>query len=414
MPATVTIEDPKTWKRVLNIQVPAEDINSEYGICLKNYRKKVNIPGFRPGKAPLNLIEKKMGDSIRAEAVENIIQKSVQEAFKQNDLTPISRPKVESVDYKKGGDLSFKAEIEIDPIIRLKDYQGLADKLEKITVQKEEVDKALEDIQERMSTLVNVSRGLEKGDFAQIEYKEVKINGELVTDFNNPQHPVEIGKSSMESFNTGLIGAKAGELRNIEYHFPQDYSVEKYQSAKGFFQVFIKEVKEKILPKADQELAKSVGNFKSIEDLITKIREDIFKQKTQNQQRETEEKTIVRIIEKNPFEVPESQIHNFLHHDFDYFAKQYPQGAINWEDFCRERRPAAEITIKKIKIVDFVAKKEGIKAYPEEVDERIKEIAAQRNEDFEKVKRELRQKQMTLHIREEIKEKKVLDFLIQS
>ena len=410
----VTMEEPTSWKRVLSFEVPEDEINQEYSTKLKDYSKKVKLPGFRAGKVPANLLEKKFGDSIRAEAVEKVIQSSVENAFKEHNLNPISRPQVKKVDYKKGSDMTFQAEVEIDPPFELNEYKGLGKKPVEAKVDQKEVDQAIDELQERMAELKPIERPLKKGDYAVLEYRHVEVDGEVKKEFKNPSYPVEVGNSPLKEFNEALVGASAGEERTVNHTYPDDFEEENLRGKSGVYKIFVKEVKEKILPNIDDEFAKDVGKYKDLQELKGRIEADLKGRKERQARAEAEKTIIEKIIEKNPFEVPESQILNVIYMEYDNFKKQYPKANLEWEKFQEDRKPLAEFNIKRYKIVNQVAKLEKIKATQAEVDEELKKIAEIRKLDFEKVKEEMRRDGSVMNIRDDIKEKKVFEFLINN
>ena len=211
----VTISQPESWKRVLEIEVPKEDVNVIYNEKMTTYKKKLSLPGFRPGKVPLSLIKTRFGKGVFAETVEDLVQKNFEVACKEHNITPITKGSLSNLKGDEGADVSFTIETEIDPPIEITGYDKLKVTASPGKIKNEDVEKAIEELRERNARFNDIDRPAKKGDFVTVEYMKVIIDGEERKDFKNPEYPVEIGKGQLKDFDKGLTGHCAGEIVEV-------------------------------------------------------------------------------------------------------------------------------------------------------------------------------------------------------
>jgi trigger factor len=412
----VTVQEKNSFTRVLNITVESAEVDAKYEEVIKGYRKEVTIPGFRPGTAPRELIVKKLGKVLREEAVEKVLSAAFRDACKQEKIEPIAMPIIKDIKSEIGQPLSFVAEIEVDPPVLIEKYSNLGIKVDENAVTEENIDEVIKQIQERFSTLRTVEREIRKGDYAEMDYKKVVIDGEEKSDHESPRYPVEIGASEhLKDFELQLIGMKKDDEKTIEFTFPEDYNYKDVAGKKAVFTVLIKEVKEKEMPPIDDKLAvDATPRAKTLAELRDVIKNDLAEERKENSINEAHEKAIDAIIAGNPFEIPESRIQNYTTHAFDSFKKQYPYSDVKVEEFSARNRDHIIRDIKRFKILEIIGEKEGYKATGEEVDAEIHKIAAARREDFNKIKEALRKNGQTMEIRERLRDRKVLNMLVEA
>lgn len=412
MNATVT--KPESWKRVIEIEVPAEEVNTVFETKIAKYRKEVKMPGFRQGKVPAAIIKSRFGDSIRAETIEELVQKSFEDSCRDNNIVPISRPVIEEIKADKDAPLSFKVETQVDPEIEIKGYEKLKTKVAPNKIKPAEVDKIIEDLRERMAIFTDVERTAKKGDFISLDYKKVIVEGEERADIKSPQYPIEVGSSRIKEFDKGLIGTKAGDEVTIAVTFPKDYGDQDIAKKSGEFTVLIKKVQEKSLPAIDEEFLKKLGDFANEEALRESIQKDLEARESERARQEAVDKAIDTLIKNNPFDIPPARLEGYI----DYMLQQAMQYARpgeptpTREEMVERYNDMAIRNLKQYRIVDFIATKESIKATQEEVDARIQQLADQYQQPFETIKAALRKNGTTQRIREELREEKTLNFLL--
>lgn len=408
-----TVSEPKAWQRVINVEIPNEDVVKEFEGKLNKYKREVKLAGFRPGKVPSHVIKSRFGPAIRAEVIDDLINKSYREACRENEIIPVNEAKISDLKAEEDKPISFKVEVEIDPKIAITGYKKLKLKMAQKKIKDSDVDKALEDLRERMAEIKDVDRASKKGDLVSIEYLQVLVNNELKNDLKSPQYPIELGKGILKDFDKGLVDLSAGEETDITVKFPKDYHVADVAGKSADLKIRVKKVQEKIIPEVNEEFCKKVGDFTDVDALKKAIQEDLEAQERDRARKETHEKAIDTLIEHNKFEVPPSRIAFYLEKVMEEQARYYPQGKVpSREEIDARFRDVGIRAIKRYRIINYITNKEKIKATQEEVDAQIQRIAAQYNQPFEEVKAALRKNGTTTRIREDIQEQKTLDSLI--
>ncbi len=410
----VKVSEPESWKRVLSIEVPGEDVDKVFAEKLSKIQKDLKLDGFRSGKVPKSIVMQRYGEAIRADAVDDLIQKSFKTACENNAIIPISRGVVSKLESKEGEPLTFDIETEIDPPIDIKGYLKLKVKVDPKKIKEADVDAAVVDLQNRFAEYAAVDRPAKKGDYIKIEYQKVVIDGQERTDVKNPPYPVELGaEQRLKDFDKGLIGHAAGEVVDVSVKFPKDYSESEVAGKSGQFTVKITGVQEKILPEVASFLNK-IGNFETEEALRVDLRARLEGDALEQAKNEAYGKAIDTLIENNPFDVPPARIETFFDYMMDEARKQVRQGEREptRQEIDARYRDVAIRTIKRQRIVDFVADKEKIAATQEEVDTEIRRLADYYQQPFDTLKQSLRANGTTLRIRDEIREKKTLAFLV--
>jgi trigger factor len=410
----VNISKPESWKRIIDVEIPHEEVEKIYNIKLNDYKKQLNIPGFRQGKVPVTLIKSRFGKSVFAETIDDLIQEKFEGVCKENDINPVTKGVITNIKGDEVTAVSFSIEVEIDPDIQLDGYDKLKIRADKTSVKEEDVEKAIEDICERNAEFKETNQPSKKGDFLTIEYLKVVIDGEERKDFKNPPYPIEIGKGQLKDFDKGLTGIVAGDTKEILVKFPKDFTNKELVGKEGVFSIKVNKISEKILPELSDDFLKKIGDFSTVDALKDQLRKDLEQQAAERAKNEAYNKAIDSIIKDNPFDVPPSRIELYIDNLMEEL-KRYRRAddpEPKREEVAVKYRDAAIRAIKRFRIIDFVAVKEKIKATQEEVDKEIEKIAKMYNQNFDQVKQAFRQNGTTNRIRSDIREQKTLDFLI--
>jgi trigger factor len=410
----VKISEPESWKRVLEIEVPQADADTLYNEKINTYKKKLTLPGFRPGKIPLGLVKSRFGKGVFAETVEDLIQKNFEQACKDHAISPINKGKIDDLKAEEGADISFSIEVEVDPEVVIGGYEKLKVKVSPKKIKDDDVEKALEDIRERSAQFIDVNRPAKKGDAVSIEYVKVIVDGQERTDFKNPTYPLELGKGLIKDFDKGLLGHSAAETVELTIKFPKDFSNDQLSGKEGEFTVKINKVSEKVLPEFTGEFLKKIGDFETVDALREHVKKDLERRELEQAKNEAYNKAIDALIKDNPFEVPPSRVEDYIDHlmeEMGRYRKAHEE-LPSREETAKKYHESAVRALKRYRIIEFIAAKEKIKASQEEVDKEIEKIAAMYNQPFDQVKQAFRQNGTTNRIRVDIREQKTLDFLI--
>jgi trigger factor len=410
-----SLSEPKPWKRVLDIEVPSEDVEKAISERVSTYRKKMRLPGFRPGKAPTELIRSRYGEAIRAETIEDIVQESYEKACKEKGVAPVTGATVSSLKDEKGVSLTFTIETEVEPAIEVKGYEKLKIRPSPNKIKSADIDRVVEDLRMRNATFNDVDRAARKGDFVMFTYDKVTIDGSERTDISSPTYPVEVGTSSIKGFDKAVIGSCAGQTVEASISFPKDYPDNDIANKKGSFTLTIKKVQERVLPELTEEFLKKLGDFADENALRERIGKDLEQRESARAKAEASSKAVDTLIKNNPFEIPPSLVERYLDavlEEMKQRAEHSGQQAPTREEVDQHYRESGIHTMKRHRILSYVATKENIRATPAEVDEQIATIAQQYGQPVDTLKEALRRNGTTLRIRDDIRERKTLDYLI--
>lgn len=396
----IAIEEPRTWARRLIITVPAERVERERGEVARRLAQRLKLPGFRKGRVPAQVLERKYGPAIESETVERIVGNAYREALRAEGLEPITQGSVEEVDYQPGSDLTFRVAFEIRPQIQLERLGGFQLVRERPEVRDEDVDRVIERLREEHAAWRPVEDAApEDGDAVEVE----------LTELDKPEPEPEryrlvLGRGQAVPEVEALIrGLKPGE--EAEGVVPVTGEEAAREES---VRVRLLAVRRPELPAADDEWARSLGDFEDLATLRARIKEDLQRDADASAERELRRQLIDRIVEANPFEVPDAMVEQYL----DGILQ--PREGVDAQRLAEAReaaRPAAEQAIRRMLVLERVAKLEGLEATPAEVDARVEEIASRVGRPAAEVRRQLGRNGRLDALADEITEEKVFDYL---
>lgn len=391
MQLTVKVENKSSILRKLTITVPAETVTNRYQRGLTQAQRNARVKGFRPGNVPIQMVRQMYGEGIKHEVFQNLIDESFREALKEKKLRAVGRPKLENEEGKtpeltEGKDLTFAATIEVIPEIEVKSYTGLSLERPKVEVKDEDIDGVINNIRESQAQLVPADRKAKKGDYVDMHFEGslIKDGVKEPRDEMKGDRMVEIGSNQLiPGFEDELIGLKAGDSKTFQIEFPKDFADKNFASQKAEFSVTINDLKEKKLPEVTEEFAKEVG-YESLADMKKKATESITRHKTQEADHKVKSDLIAAIIEKNPFEVPESLIiaqaqnlaQDFARHLRDQgFDEKMAQEAIASEYASMKTR--AESQVRASLLLERIADQEKIEVTDADKAAEMKKMAGE-------------------------------------
>ncbi len=386
--------------------------------------KYFNIPGFRKGKAPMNIVEKYYGPEIFYEdAFNEIATEEYENMLKEHNIEAVSRPQVDIVQMGKGQDLIFTAIVQTKPEAELGKYKGI--EIEKIeyNVSDDDINHELKHMQEKNSRLISIdNRPVESGDITVIDFVG-SVDGVEFEGGKAENYELEIGSNTfIPGFEDQIIGMKIDEEKDIKVKFPEEYFSKELAGKDAVFKVTLHEIKKKELPKLDDELAKDVSEFDTLEELKASIKEKLEEQNKQREKYETQEAVIKAVSEKAKVEIPsgmiEIEVDNMLKDIETRLSyqglklEQYLQMMGKTEEEIRkEYEPQAIEAIKSRLVLEAVIKKEKIEATEEEIKEKLGEMAKnydKKEEDFDD------NENIKNYLAEGIKSEKAIDFLVEN
>jgi trigger factor len=419
----VKVESLSKIKKKINFEIPADRVGAEIDKAFEEIRKRANVKGFRKGKAPRTYIEKHFSAMMEQDVLKNLVQDTYFRAIHDEKLLPVAHPVIESDDLKKGEPFKYSATVEIYPEVKIEEYAGLEVVKEQFVKDEEVVAKRLEEMRENMAQLkpVEEDRPAAQGDFLTIDFKGF-LGGVPFENGSAEDFQLELGAGRfIPGFEEQIIGQKIGEEKSITVTFPEDYNSKELAGKEATFAVTVKEIKVKELPALDDDFAKAIGEFETIDQLRAKIAEMHEKQEKQRIEADLRDRTIKAFIAKNPLEIPEALVEKQLQIMLDSTKKRLDLEKLSLEmmglddaGYKARFRDTAEVQVKGALLLDALAEQEGIKVEDNELDEKIKETAEQRNQQFETLKQFYEQNENAReNLRDQLKENKVFAFLLE-
>ncbi|MCZ6767411.1 MAG: trigger factor [bacterium] len=413
---TVRVASPSQCKRVLSLDIDSEEIQKEKARVADKLRRELKVPGFRKGKVPEKFVQKNYASVIHGDAVRNLLPKVFEEALDREGISPVGEPSFDNLKAEDGSNITVDVSVEVKPDVTIKGYKGIKVKVSRKTVDDKAVDHALAHLQERMTTLRVVDRETQKGDFVLIDYAPILDNGEIDEQHMSRNYPVDLdGAQLLPEFLEALPGMAIGEDKDVRVRYPEDFPDKDNAGTEKVFRVTVKEVKEKVRPDIDDAFAQGVGSqFKDLAALRKQIEEDLIKDEEKRFEHDVEESIIEELIRKNPFDVPETMVQNYLSSVLEEDRQRRPQveDEAEREKEVREHFHAAAVrTIRKYFVLDAVKKQETIRVDPPDVDAKINEIVKSSGDRADKVQSYFRHPKRRQSIESELLDKKVLKFL---
>ena len=408
---SVEIKETSATVRTLEITIPQADLKAPFEKKLSQYKKQVSMKGFRQGMVPKAMILKQFGGAIRQEAVDEVVNKLVQEALKNANIIPVGQMKV--VDFKddKENDIALKVEVEMDPEIDIKGYADTGVTVPETAVHEEEVQAEYDRLVQMWSKDEHVDRAAKKGDVVVGNYIEVVIDGEKQELPENKEFRSLLGQSASPGFDEGLTGANAGETKEINFKYPDDHKDERYRGKTAQFKVEVTDVREIVPPTMDEEFCKQIG-VKDVEELKQNLAEGLANQKQDAAKNKAINEALDKIIEANPFEVPKSRVYDLIKWTLNRNAQSEQDVVEPTEEQLNGLTPEAIREIKKHRILDFIATKEKIRPNQAAVDARLQEMAKAYHVDFETLKGHFRQSGRINQLRDELRVQMAADFIV--
>ena len=408
----------------LEFTVEAEKFDGAIKTVFNKSAKYFNIPGFRKGKAPYQIVEKTYGAQIFYEdAFNEIAGQAFEEGLKENNIEAVSKPEVEIKQIEKGKDLIFTAVVQTKPEVTLGKYKGIQIKKVEYNVSDEDVNHELMHMAEKNARLVSVEdRPVESGDITVIDF-EGFVDGVAFDGGKAENHELTIGSNTfIPGFEDQIIGMKPEEEKEIKVKFPEEYFSANLAGKDATFKVKLHEIKKKEMPEINDELAKDISEFDTIEELKNSIKEKQEEQNKTKAKYETEDEVIKAVCEEAKVEIPSGMIESETDHmvqdintrlsyqgmNIDQYLKMMNK---TMEEFRSEYKEQAETAVKSRLVLEAVGKEAGIEVKEEEISAKIKEMAENYGRKEEEVKDNL---ELVKYVGESLKTEKTIDFLVEN
>ena len=412
----------------LQIELPPEEVEKEWDAIANSFARFAKIPGYRPGKAPRAVIDKRFRKEIQDELTKKLVSKSYHEAVEQEHLRVASLTNIEDIQFGEDKSMRFRATVVIAPEFELPDYKKIPVQLPDTKVSDAEIEEALERLREQSADFVDVpGRGLQMGDFAVLDF-EGSVDSKPISEIA-PQASKNLqgGKkfwlhlaadNFLPKFCEQLVGQKPGETRLAIVEFPADFPVKELAGKKADYAVTVREVKEKVLPPIDDALAAKIVTGKTLVDLRQLLEHDIEHAKEHDVERAKESQIMKYLHERIQFELPPALLQNETRRALAELVQRNRERGVTDEMLKEKERElidgAAGVAAHRLKtnfILHRIVERENIEVAKEDVDLRIRQEAARYDISPEKMRKELQQKDVLDDVAEQILMGKTLDFL---
>jgi trigger factor len=407
-------------RREVSVEIPADVVAEETENFVRKYQKLARLPGFRKGKTPATIIKQRFGGDLRSEVLESLVPKYLREAISKQKLEPISQPAITELKMEEGKPWTFKAAFEIMPEIKLADYSDVKPEKKDVNVSDKEVEEALDQLREQQASFDPVEdRVIEEKDYAQVSFVGTpKGEGQPV---NVDDIMVEIGGiNTVAEFSDNLRGANAGDVREFDVSYPEDFQDKRLAGKTVHYAVTIKSIKKKTLPELNDDFAKGMGNeFSSLDELRKRIHSNMEAERKHSVEHEGKDKLVEELVKRNDFPVPEAlierQIDTRLERGLRALAAQGMRAEdMRKMDMPRLRAGQREGAIREVKaslILEKVAEKETIEISDDEVQKEIDALAAQTQQTPAEIRARLTRDGALERIKDRMRNEKALDLL---
>lgn len=417
----VSVNNVSGCAKEVHVEVPVETVQDKVDGIYSQISREAKLPGFRKGKAPLDVIKKQYKSAVREQIIQHELPEFFRTALIDQKIDPVAQPQISHLQFEEGAPLKFVATVEIKPDFQLKDYKGLKVKKEKTSVGEEEVDKALENLREQMAQFIPVEDRPAKGDDLVVIDFDGKIGGKTFEGGKASRFPVLLGSGGLlKDFEENLTGVKKGESKTFKITFPQDYGKKEVAGQEAEFTVTVHEIKEKKLPMVDNDFAKDVGKCETVKELREKLETQIKAGKEVEQRSKMIEQIGEKLLALHPFDVPVSLVNieqqRLVQQGVDRLKRQgIDANKLSDEqkkEFVEKLRPVAQKNVQMALIVEKIAEAEKIQCEEKDLEAYYAKIAQSSNQPLDVVKRYLKQQDNTESIKEWIQYEKALDYLI--
>lgn len=421
----VTVEDVSSVKKILHIEVPEDQVVRELDKAYNHLRKTAKVKGFRPGKAPRSVLERLFKKDVHGDVSSKLLQDSFVEALKETELNIVGNPEIEPPQLEEKGPYKYDATVEVKPEIDDIDFKGLTLKKALYRVTDEEMDAQLKLLQRNLAQQkpVTEDRPVQENDFILIDYEGFEDGNPFPETQKTKNFTMKIGAGAIsKTLDEELIGMKPGEDREITVNFPEDYFNDRLANHEITFHVKLHEIREEILPEIDDEFAKKLGQYETLDDLKNAIKDNLNEGYQKRVEQELNEQIYEGLIEKTEFELPESMVDYELNNIIDeiektltYYNKSMEDQGLTKEMLAEKHRGTAEKKVRRHLILGKIIDQENMALSDQELEEGFTDMAKAMNQPVEAIKNYYQQNQDNLDFfKHTLLEKKAIKLIIKS
>jgi trigger factor len=406
-------------KHSLEISVPVETVEGETERVVKSVQQRAKLPGFRPGKAPANLIRKQFEGDIRQQVLESLVPKFLDQELQKQELRMVGTPDISDVHFHRGEPLRFKVEFEVFPDIELQDYQHLETTYQDPQITDDDVAKRIEEIRDQKADYSNIDpRPIEDGDHAVVSLASLSGAEQPVKQDEMMLHVW--GADTLPAFSENLRGMSPGDEKDFNVAYPEEYGQPKLAGRTVRFHVVVKGIRKKELPEVNDEFAKDLGDFRTVDELRDALRKNMFAQRQQEAQKAAKDNLVEKLVDAHDFPIPEAFIDRQVRNRIEQTLHSLSQEGIDaskiqldWQKLKSSQRDKALREVKASLLLSKIAEREAISATRDEVDKEVEVIARRQREPFAAVRLRFEKDGTLGRIASHIQTEKTLNFLFE-
>ncbi len=403
----ITPKKSEGLERLIEVRVPIETVRDAEDKAARRYASNVRLPGFRPGKAPAAMVKKRFKDAIRQEVIESLVQEAFKEVMDREQFKVASQPHVHDLKFEEGQPLSFELHVEVRPEIELARTQGFRVNRSEAAVSDDSVREQIDQLREQKATWAPVSEKPAPGDMVTVQLASADETGAMP---EAKEYRLVLGAGqAIAGIEELIMQLVPGETREQSVRWPDDFPDEAQRGKTKLVRVTLEDVKRKSLPAPDDTFAREVGDFDSLDALMTTVRKDLEEHARREADAAVRQQLLDQIASANAFDVPPSWVTQLI----DAYGEAYKVPDEEKERFRGEFRPVAERQVRRDLIIDTIAEREGLKATEADIDGRVSEVASKRAADPGQVYASLQKAGRLREIEQSITEEKVFSWLLE-
>jgi len=373
--------DVNETRKNVRVEIPSDVVDAEIDRIARDYSKKARIPGFRPGKAPARVIKQRFKDQILHDVAHDLIPRAMDDALRERGVEPVDTPDVRDVNIEEGRPLTFTASFDTVPSFDPGDLTTISLQRPAVAIDEDAVDGALQRLRDRAARHEPVEgRGVDHGDTVTMDLERRDPNG---TSETHKDVAVELGaKANPPGFDEQLLGLDVGATKSFTIQYPQDYPIGELAGTEVSYTVTIKGLKRRVVPELDDEFAKDLGEFETLDALRTRVREDLEHEARHAADREVRSELMKQLAARLPFEVPASLVQREIDRRLEDFARRLidqnidpRQAGVDWNAFRESQREVAREAVAAALVLDEVTRREQLEVTDEEVEREVSRYA---------------------------------------
>ncbi len=419
-PIRVQTREESSVVRSLVVEVDSALVKRAFARSYRDLAKRVRVRGFRPGKAPRSVLEKLYGASVTEQVEQTLVAQTLPDAVEQSGLRPVTEPAIEASPLRENETFQYTARLEVRPEVVLPEIRGLSGQRRKVDVQDSDVDRELESLRQRNAPLLEEPEGctVDRGHVLSIDFVG-RIDGKPFEGGSGRGVELDVGSGRfLPGFEEQLIGARAGDDREVQIQFPDDYGSPAVAGKQGVFSVHVGDIKRRHVPDLDDEFAKDLGDFETLEDLRERIRSDLTTALLDQANTGLRSSLVDALIERTPYEVPPGLVAQELERQLGAARRRLensmPEAGLEsqlerWKEEWRER---AEREVRERLLLDAVAQAEALEVDDKAVEARIEQVAAGQGTDAATLRRSVGDEDLERAMRGQLMDERALDFLV--